>query len=304
MAILDDDDIPFGNWIEEYRKLDASSPGSVLRATSVRQDVGNVEIHKRKGLRAKGSPERIYPSKFNFLNHFLVGNYSPNNTLAFPRGAFHDLGLRFDESLSTTEDWDYLLRVAAYCGVASSPVITGVYRWWVNHDSSRTQHSSEEWQRNYEAILRKQDESHFIVPKGGLAEIRKLVSSFRPLEVGECFGVPLESVEIKETFAPPVEELPAPPEPVEVVEIPAPPEPVEVADIPAPAEPAESEIPAPQVVFFGEGGIDYKLCSIDDAAFWVQRLSGNLPNDLARAVRRGLKRKCLSLKPGDITYLY
>jgi glycosyltransferase involved in cell wall biosynthesis len=179
IAILDDDDIPFGNWVEEYRKLDACTPGRVLRCACVRQDVRSVEINNQMGLRAEGSPERVYPSEYDFIDH-LVENKSPPVTLAFPRGAFHDLGLRFDETLDTTEDWDFLLRVSAYCGVASSPEIAGVYRWWINDESSRSVHSPEEWRAHYETILRKQDASYFIVPKGGLAAIRRLVANRYP----------------------------------------------------------------------------------------------------------------------------
>jgi hypothetical protein len=174
IAILDDDDIPFGHWIEEYRKLDATTPGRVLRNTSVRQNVTNVAVSNRIALRSEGAPERCYPPEFDFLNH-LVDNFSPNNTLAFPRGAFHDLGLRFDETLDTTEDWDFLLQAAAYCGVASSPEITGVYRWWINHESSATLHRQDEWRSNRLAILRKQDQNYLILPKGEAAKIRQLI---------------------------------------------------------------------------------------------------------------------------------
>jgi glycosyltransferase involved in cell wall biosynthesis len=236
IAIVDDDDIPMGNWVAEFRKLDAKAPGRVLRCVAARQDVTNVEIGGKRGLRAEGPPAKIYPTAYNFLEH-LVENKSPPITLAFPRGAFHDLRLQFDESLDTTEDWDFLLRASAYCGVAASPAIAGVYRWWTNQDSSRTEHSTEAWQANHAAILRKQDQSHFIVPKGGLAEIRRLVSNYRI-----------------ESFA------------------------------------------APSATFFGDGSFDQKLCSTNDATIWGQRLLGNLPKDLARAVRRGLKWKCAILK--------
>ena len=189
IAILDDDDIPFGNWVAEYRKLDASHPGQVLRCASVRQDVRNVEVNGRAGLRAEGPPQRIYPSEYNFVDHF-VENSSPPITLAFPHGAFHDLGLRFDEDLDTTEDWDFLLRVSAVCGVASSPAITGVYRWWTKDESSRTLHGEDEWRAHHEAILRKQDQTYFILPKGGTAKIRQLAISrqYAPAPPTEAYG--------------------------------------------------------------------------------------------------------------------
>jgi glycosyltransferase involved in cell wall biosynthesis len=175
IAILDDDDIPLGNWIAEYRALHLVAPGRVLRATSARQNVETIAVNKRAAVRAEGSPEPAYPATYDFLRHFL-GNVSPNNTLAFPRGAFHDLSFRFDETLSTTEDWDFLLRAASYCGVLSSPEITGIYRWWGGQQSSRTAHTDREWTDNHDTVLKKQNQYYCILPKGALAEIRKVLT--------------------------------------------------------------------------------------------------------------------------------
>jgi glycosyltransferase involved in cell wall biosynthesis len=174
ICILDDDDIPMANWVEEFRKLDARNPGRVLRSASSRQDVRNVGVNKRAGLRAEGPPERVYASEYQFAQQFFE-NTSPPVSLAFPRGAFHDLHIRFDESLDTVEDWDFLLRVSAYCGVASSAVITSVYRWWLTDESSRTLHSEDEWRANSERVWHKQDQTYFIIPKGEASSIRRLV---------------------------------------------------------------------------------------------------------------------------------
>ena len=57
---------------------------------------------------------------------------------------FHDLGFRFDETLTTTEDWDYLMRVAAVVGVASTSEISSVYRWWPSNES----HVPRTWRTN------------------------------------------------------------------------------------------------------------------------------------------------------------
>jgi glycosyltransferase involved in cell wall biosynthesis len=180
ISIVDDDDIPLGNWIEEFRKLDAKNSGRILRCVSVRQDVVNVETNGKPGVRASGPPEPLYPSEFQLLDH-LLDNRSPPIGLAFPRGAFHDLGIRFDESLDTTEDWDYILRVSALCGVASSPTITSIYRWWIVGESSRSDHSKIEWQQNREAILRKQDQQHYILQRGDLAQLRQMVEEVKTL---------------------------------------------------------------------------------------------------------------------------
>ncbi len=67
-----------------------------------------------------------------------MANYTPFMSIAFPRGAVHDLGLRFDETLDTTEDWDFIVRCAAALGVESIREPTCVYRWWVHTGSSRS----------------------------------------------------------------------------------------------------------------------------------------------------------------------
>ncbi len=165
IAILDDDDMPFGHWVETFRTLDQKYPGRLLRAATVRQDVVNITIGGLLGLRATGPLQRVYAQSFDLLRH-LHENQTPPVSLAFPRGAFHDLGIRFDERLTTTEDWDYLLRVAAVVGVASTPEITSIYRWWPTNESSRTVHSQEEWERNHNAILAKLDAMPLLCPPG------------------------------------------------------------------------------------------------------------------------------------------
>lgn len=172
--VLDDDDIAMAHWVETFRKLDQQSPGRVLRAATARQDVVNVKVMDNVALRADGPPRRLYSSTFDFLQH-LRSNESPPVSLAFPRGAFHDLKLRFDETLTTTEDWDYLMRVAAITGVASTSEVTSIYRWWTKDANSRTVHPPVEWARNYERILQKMDSMPIIFPRGTAGRLRYLL---------------------------------------------------------------------------------------------------------------------------------
>lgn len=177
IIILDDDDIPFANWVENFREIASKEPGKILRAATVRQDVKTANVGGLAGLRAEGPLERIYPSSFDLLQH-LRANQTPPPCLAFPRGAFHDLNIRFDEELTTTEDWDFLLRVAAVVGVANAPQITSVYRWWVSEDCARFVHPPEEWRANYEKILHKIDGMMFLFPEGTTRKIRYLLDHF------------------------------------------------------------------------------------------------------------------------------
>ncbi|MFC0284773.1 methyltransferase domain-containing protein [Camelimonas abortus] len=191
IVILDDDDLPFAHWVETFRQLAEKAPGAILRAVTARQSAVGVEICGAKGVRAV-SAFSPYPSRFDMLAH-IVSNNSPNTTLAFPRGVFHDLKLRFDETLTTTEDWDFLMRAAFVVGVVSCDEITAVYRWWEgNHQSSRTDHDEAEWRRNHEAILGKFNQLPIILPPGSASQIRRLLESppppapYAPVPVAEA----------------------------------------------------------------------------------------------------------------------
>jgi hypothetical protein len=112
-------------------------------------------------------------------------NSSPPISLAFPREAYHNLGLRFDERLSTVEDWDFLLQAAALCGVADSPEITGVYRWWTHDESSRSVHPERQWVKDFKLIRSKLENTWIILPKGESTAIIELVEAGGRLRVVE-----------------------------------------------------------------------------------------------------------------------
>jgi hypothetical protein len=162
-----------------------------------------------EGLRAEGSPEISYAKHFDLLDHLRL-NQSPPISLAFPRGGFHDLGIRFDETMTTTEDWDYMLRVALLLGVESSTERTGVYRWWMEGDCSRTDHPKSEWDRNYQAIMRKMDSSPLLLPAGSTARLRELMAA-RDLPVEHLhppqMSAPIQNLQVIEAPAATVQRL-------------------------------------------------------------------------------------------------
>lgn len=173
IAILDDDDIPMAHWVSTFRTLAEKKPGAMLRAICARQDVDTVAVHGRKGVRAVGG-FNPYRADFDIIQH-LVMNQSPTCALAFPRGAFHELNIRFDESLTTTEDWDFLQRVAIVVGVSSSQEITSIYHWWKRtEESSRTDHDEAEWMSNHNAVYRKIDNLPILLPPGSAQQLRDL----------------------------------------------------------------------------------------------------------------------------------
>ena len=172
---LDDDDMPLGHWVETFHALAASDPGKLLRTVAVRQDVRAVRIMEEDGVRAEGTLENLFAPEFDFLEHLDV-NQTPNLAVAFPRGVFHRLGYRFDETLTTTEDWDFLMRAAAVAGVVSSPEITAIYRWWVDSESSRTVHDNDEWDRNFNRVHAKLNAMPLLLPAGLIERLRRAPS--------------------------------------------------------------------------------------------------------------------------------
>jgi len=192
VAMLDDDDIVFAHWVESFRALSQLQPGRVLRGNTVVQIVDGVAVQGVGGLRAAAAPEVRYPKTFNFFEHVLE-NRSPPMTLAFPRQLIAFEGIRFDESLTTTEDWDFFMRCAALFGVADGAGITSVYRWWDKGESSRTVHRRSEWQANHYRIWKNWDEACFRLPPGAMRELVKL------LQEHAAFGAELRRQQLQGT---------------------------------------------------------------------------------------------------------
>jgi nitrate reductase assembly molybdenum cofactor insertion protein NarJ len=182
IVILDDDDIVFGHWIESFHTLSLPNIGQILRSASVVQSISRVEAEITPGIRSESSLELVFPTTFDWFEHLRV-NHSPAMTLAFPRGLFHHLNVQFDESLSTMEDWDYLLRTSGLVGVASTPEITAVYRKWIGSENSFTVHETGEWTRNMDRIFEKIDASASVIwPIGSTRRLRRFLDDIGVLE--------------------------------------------------------------------------------------------------------------------------
>ncbi|MBC6962288.1 MAG: glycosyltransferase [Nitrosomonas sp.] len=176
IAILDDDDLPMAHWVETFKMLANDNSGCVLRTVAIKQEFDEVynTFTQIKIPRAISGFIKEYPSTFNWMDHLRI-NRTPPIALAFPRAAFTDLNIRFDESLTTTEDWDYLMRIAPICGVASSPSITCIYRWWKGAENSQSMHSQEEWRTNHFRIFNKMDQVPTLLPAGFTKQLRDLI---------------------------------------------------------------------------------------------------------------------------------
>ncbi|WP_077071183.1 glycosyltransferase family 2 protein [Mailhella massiliensis] len=176
-AILDDDDVVFADWVEQFHNAAKERPGTLLHTYAACQNWMKLNKGSFVGtVRACDSPKDIYCKPFLWPEQMHC-NHCPPVGLAFPTAIFQQLGVMFDESLSTTEDWDYLQRVAMLAGVTDIKKVTCIYRWWVNTESSQTVHSKAEWNYNYELIQKKMCSLPMIFPEAGT---RQLLEMFNP----------------------------------------------------------------------------------------------------------------------------
>jgi hypothetical protein len=164
IVALDDDDTVLAHYVSTFKTAASDNEGRVLRTVAVRQDVAPVGGIDTLCAVSVEDPFREWPLDFSLIDH-LINNYSPIMTVAFPRGAYQALGLRFDESLDTTEDWDLVVRCASVLGVVSVREVTSVYRWWVHTgESSRELHSKAEWAAARDRVQQAFEESVLLLP--------------------------------------------------------------------------------------------------------------------------------------------
>ncbi|MEO0635851.1 MAG: glycosyltransferase [Pseudomonadota bacterium] len=184
ISVLDDDDFVMGHWVEVYHQLAKENVGSVLRAACTRQDYQIPDPkHPTPHPMASSWFQMIWPSGYSGFNH-VYENKTPFMSVALPRDGLIEMGLQFDESLSTVEDWDLTTRAAMACGVASSPEITSVYRWWTDGESSSFVHKEAEWKANHNKVLSKSNKRYLVLPPGAAQEISDLYDENAKLRSG------------------------------------------------------------------------------------------------------------------------
>jgi glycosyltransferase involved in cell wall biosynthesis len=173
VAILDDDDIALPNWVATFRLLATRAPGRMLRAATRQQRVIEQRVDGQVRAVPVGGLEAAFPDHFDIFEH-LSANRTPPVALAFPLARLRALGLRFDDSLTTTEDWDFILRCAGPLGVAACADVTSIYRYWEQGECSRTEHTDAEWRANYAGISEKLDAAPFVLPPESFLRLRAL----------------------------------------------------------------------------------------------------------------------------------
>lgn len=177
VTILDDDDLVFDNWLEAFHETALQNWGMIVYSYVFTQDWRVFETRTgRRHLEATKAPVAEFCDDYNYILQ-LDTNHCPIMGLAYPRYSFSDLGLRFDESLTTTEDWDYLLRAATLCGVADASEATSIYRLWKNAENSSSLHKKIEWDKNRTRVIQKIGESPYVLPGKSAEEVTALIAS-------------------------------------------------------------------------------------------------------------------------------
>ncbi len=176
VAVFDDDDLLFANWVEEFHHASIGAEGRMLRAVVANQSVSpEVWPQDHDGFRTSSWPKAEFPTTFNQLNHLVV-NHSPFMSWAFPRSLFFTFGLRFDEELTVCEDWDMILRGSLLCGVTEVPALTSIYRRWQDGGaSSYSAHSLESWKASEQRVIDRINNGPIMLPAGAMYQLRDLL---------------------------------------------------------------------------------------------------------------------------------
>ena len=173
VAFLDDDDLALSHWVEEFAKLVKLHPGAVVRAGCATHSIDEESWECGTGYCQIGPTTTPYPLEFDLVAH-LVGNRTPNCSVAVPRSCFTDLGVSFDDELPVLEDWDMLLSASLLCGVVSTPEVTSLYRRWKRGYASHIEHREEQWELTTWSIRGRFDAKPLLVPPGTVSRLTQM----------------------------------------------------------------------------------------------------------------------------------
>ena len=172
--ILDDDDLAFGCWMEEFHKLADHWPGQVLRlGVAVQHLEDQPGPGEYPSYHTISRPYCPYPKKFDLLSH-LHENRTPPCALAYPTSLFQYLGIKFGEDLPVLEDWDVLVRATQLCGVANTTKVCALYRHWKSGDQSTSVHPPAQWMDTRKKILSTIESLPILLPPKYMNDIRKI----------------------------------------------------------------------------------------------------------------------------------
>ena len=149
---LDDDDLVLDHWVSSFHEAAREHDGMILHSWALTQAwQAETDGMGRQSLRSTGTPDAKYCVPYRTIDQ-QSENHCPFMGLAFPLFLFRTAHVLFNEELTTTEDWDYLLRTAGIAGVWDINEPTAIYRIWNTKDASRNLIREPEWKDNYRRI--------------------------------------------------------------------------------------------------------------------------------------------------------
>lgn len=162
IAVLDDDDIALNNWVDEFYQAAKEHNGNILHAF-VEEQLWHYD--ENKNIVKVKADKQEYCEKFS-IHSQLELNRCPINGLAFPSYVFKSLYVSFDESMSTNEDWDFLMRSSFITGVYDIEKVTAIYVRWKEQSNAYVEHSEDEWKKNISCLKKKFENMPILYPAG------------------------------------------------------------------------------------------------------------------------------------------
>jgi SAM-dependent methyltransferase len=164
VAFLDDDDLVMADWVESF--VQAMGGGAIIRSSVAVREVSKPEddSHCHPYI-VHSSLQFRYKLDFDLLRHFWQ-NETPICTFAVPRSLIEVVGLRFDEDLPVLEDWDFLMRAAAFASVRDTHKVTSLYQMWRSGESSASLHDVSIWQATQRVLQDRMSLRPLVLPAG------------------------------------------------------------------------------------------------------------------------------------------
>lgn len=172
VAFFDDDDLVTADWVQRTREGAEASQGMVIRGWAAQQQRVWAPGDELARHRAVGPLRATYNTEFDLIRH-IRQNETPFHCFAFPRSLV-ELGFRFDERVTVCEDWEFLVRAAALCGVYDTRRMTSVYNRWSNNSSAQAV-EADEWTAMRSLIHVELDRQPLLLPPGSVRTLDRLL---------------------------------------------------------------------------------------------------------------------------------
>jgi SAM-dependent methyltransferase len=179
VAFLDDDDLVMADWVESF--VDAAGGGAIVRSGVAVREVSAPEESHCHPYVVRSSLQFRYKLDFDRLRHYWE-NETPICTFAVPRSLIETLNLRFDEELPVLEDWDFLMRSAAFASIRDTRKVTSVYQMWRSGESSASLHEVDVWQATQRVLQDRMNLRPLVLPAGSTDQLAKMCGRLAELD--------------------------------------------------------------------------------------------------------------------------